>query len=77
MQYIQATFRRGDARSYTYANPGEPLAIGDAIKVPDKSGEGWKIVYVSEVGIEKPTKYECKSVIGKADPKPEQSDLLD
>lgn len=69
MQYIACTFRKGDSRSYTYANPGEPVSVGDEVKAPDKAGEGWKRVYVSAVGVDKPTKFEAKAILGLAPPK--------
>lgn len=68
MQYIACTFRKGDSRSYTYHNDGPPVAVGDEVKVPDK-GDGWKRVYVSAVGVPKPTKFETKAILGIAPPK--------
>jgi len=69
MQYIACTFRKGDRRSYTYANPGDPVSVGDEVKAPDKTGEGWTRVYVSAVGVPKPTKFEAKAILGIAPPK--------
>lgn len=48
-QFVKCVFRPGDSRSYTYLNEGDPVASGDWVKVPDKSGEGWKKVQVVEV----------------------------
>ena len=67
MQYVQCKFREEDSRSYTYENEGEPLAVGDMAKVPDRSGDGWKRVYVSGVTDEAPP-FPCKPVLGKYEP---------
>lgn len=72
MQYVQCKFRREDTRSYTYTYDGaEPLAIDDEVKVPDKSGDGWKRVYVTSFSDEKPS-FPCKAIIGKAEPEGEK-----
>lgn len=62
-QYVACTFREGDARSYTYTNTGEPVAVGDVVRVPDKSGDGWKKVFVVNVTNEAPP-YDCKPILG-------------
>lgn len=38
-QYVACKFRSEDARSYTYHNDGEPVAVGDLVKVADRSGD--------------------------------------
>lgn len=48
-QFVACKFRPGDRRSYTYHWDGEPLAPGDEVKVPDKSGDGWSRVIVDSV----------------------------
>lgn len=70
MKYVQCKFRREDKRSYTYAYDGaEELAIDDEVKVPDKSGDGWKRVFVSAISDEAPS-FACKPILGKAEPVP-------
>lgn len=69
MQYIACTYRQGDSRSYTFHNDGPPVKVGDEVKVEDRSGDGWKRVYVSAVGVPKPTKFETKGILGLAPPK--------
>ncbi len=49
-QFVACTFRLGDSRSYTYHNDGEPVAIGDEVKVTDRDGVGWKRVHVVAIG---------------------------
>lgn len=68
MQFIKCRFREGDARLYTYQNPGEPVAVGDFVKVPDKSGDGWKRVEVAEIDVPEPTQFACKDILGKIEP---------
>lgn len=82
-QFVVCTFRKGDTRSYTYHNDGDPVAAGDEVKVEDpRSTEGgWKRVYVVSVGGKKPP-FPTKPILGlappKADPVPEiQEDLID
>ena len=69
-QYVACTFKAGDARSYTYHNDGAPLAVGDVAKVEDHRGGGWKRVYVVAIDVEKPTKFDTKPILGKAEPEP-------
>lgn len=78
MQYVVVKFRPGDRRSYTYSNPGEPVKVGDRVKVPGKTpDEGWAALDVIEVHNIKPP-FACKDILGLAPPKePPQGDLLD
>lgn len=70
MQYVQCKFRREDTRSYTYAYDGAvELAIDDEVKVPDRSGDGWKRVYVTAITDEAPS-FPCKPILGKVEPEP-------
>jgi len=69
-QYVECKFRPSDRRAYTYRNDGDPVAAGDYVKVPDKSGEGWKRVQVVTIEVPEPN-YSCKPVLGLAD-EPEQ-----
>jgi hypothetical protein len=47
--YVACKFRPEDSRSYTYTWDGDPLAIGDVVKVEDRSGDGWKRVTVASI----------------------------
>lgn len=69
MQYIACQFRKGEGQSYTYSNPGDPVKVGDEVKVESKGADGWKRVYVSAVGVPKPTQFEAKPILGIAPPK--------
>lgn len=66
MQYVACKFRSGDARSYTYHNDGEPVSVGDTVKVEDRDGDGWKRVEVVSVSSQKP-KFETKPILGKVE----------
>lgn len=35
-QFVACVFREDDARSYTFHNDGEPVAIGDRVRVPGR-----------------------------------------
>lgn len=64
-QYIACKFRPEDSRSYTYEWDGEPLNIGDIVKVADRSGDGWKRVHVWSISDEAPP-FDCKPILGLA-----------
>lgn len=71
MLYVACKFRSEDARSYTYTYDGEePLAVGDMVKVPDRSGDGWKAVIVASISDQAPP-FACKPILGKLEPEPE------
>lgn len=41
-QFVKVKFRPRDAKSYTYHwDELSPLALGDEVRVPDRSGDGW------------------------------------
>lgn len=63
MKYVACKFRSADTRSYTYEWDGEPLAVGDFVKV-DERGGGWKRVEVVSISDEKPP-FACKPILGK------------
>ncbi|NIJ18456.1 hypothetical protein FHS95_000125 [Sphingomonas naasensis] len=65
--FVACKFRPEDSRSYTYEWTGEPLAPGDMVKVPDKSGDGWKAVTVASVTDEAPP-FACKPILGRYNP---------
>lgn len=63
-QFVVAKFRESDTRAYTYHNDGEPVAAGDVVRVTDRSGEGWKKVFVVSVNNETPP-FATKPIIGR------------
>ncbi|ALC12518.1 hypothetical protein [Sphingopyxis sp. 113P3] len=64
-QFVACKFRPDDQRSYTYVWDGEPLNVGDVVKVPDRSGDGWKRVHVASISNDAPP-FECKPILGLA-----------
>lgn len=62
MQYVACKFRESDTRSYTYAWDGDPFAPGDVACVEDRSGDGWKKVFVVGVSDEAPP-FQCKPIL--------------
>lgn len=72
-QYVAVKFRKGDSRSYTYHNDGNPVRIGDEVKVPDRELDSWKRVEVVDLPAEKP-QFETKAILGLAPPRQEDSD---
>lgn len=69
-QYVVCKFRREDRRTYTYHNDGEPVAVGDAVKVEDRSGDGWKRVEVFAIADSEPP-FATKPILGKIEPEPD------
>lgn len=59
-QYIEVTFDRS-SRRYTYRNDGQPVAVGDRVRV--KTGRT-KPVAVTVAAILKPVKFETKPILG-------------
>lgn len=71
-QFIKVRFGPLDGRRYTYVNLGEPVVVGDMVKVPEARSDGWKRVEVMEIDVEEPTAFACKPILGLAtDPAPE------
>jgi hypothetical protein len=62
-QFVAVRFRPEDQRTYTYANDGPPVTVGDQVKVPDNRSDGWKRVEVVAI-VDKP-RFECKLILGK------------
>ena len=62
-QFILCKFRESDTRAYTYHNDAEPVAPGDVVRVADRSGDGWKKVFVAGVTDEVP-RFETKPILG-------------
>lgn len=76
-QYITVKFRSGDARSYTYHNDGEPVAAGDPVKLPPrKDGDGWTKGVVHAIGVEPPTNFATKAILGRVEPEVKDEQLL-
>lgn len=76
MQYVQVKFRPSDTRAYTYENPGDPVAIGNEVKVSDNRSDGWKRVTVVGITGEEPP-FACKPILGLAPAADEDSETLD
>ena len=60
-QFLACEFKPG-GRRYTYVNEGEPVAIGDLVKVATRGSI--QVITVADVAIEEPP-FECKPIIGK------------
>lgn len=76
-KYVACKFRSEDTRSYTYTWDGEPLAVGDMVKVADAKSDGWKRVEVVSISDEAPS-FACKPILGRVEPEPEAApDALD
>lgn len=69
-QFVTCKFRPTDTRTYTYVNDGDPVAPGDMVKVPDRSGDGWQRVEVVAI-IDQAPPFECKPILGKIEPETE------
>lgn len=67
MQYVACSFTKG-GRTYTYHNDGEPVKVGDEVKVEGGGPDGWKRVYVEGVSSSKPS-FNTKPILGIAPPK--------
>lgn len=71
---VACKFRSTDTRYFTYHWDGEePLQAGDIVKVPDRSGDGWKRVEVVSVTDEAPS-FPTKGIIGLYNPDVEPAD---
>jgi hypothetical protein len=65
-QFVACKFRPTDTRCFTYHWDGEEqLADGDVVRVPDRSGDGWKKVYVADANAEEPTGFPTKAILGR------------
>ncbi len=68
-QYVAVKFHLTDRSTYTYHNDGEPVNVGDEVKVPDHRTNDWKRVTVVGVrGIQR-GHYETKAILGLAPPR--------
>ena len=61
-QFISCKFRTEDTRTFSYHNDGPPVAEGNVVLVPDKSGVGSKKVFVVTVDDPEP-RYATKAII--------------
>lgn len=69
-QFIACKFRESDTRSYTYHFDGaETFQPGDQVKVEDRSGDGWKRVWVVSTSDRAPS-FPTKPILGRVDPEP-------
>lgn len=70
-QYLACAFKEG-SRPYTYHNDGEPLAVGDLVRVAGRSGSEQRVRVAAL--IDEPPSFETKPIIGLAEPElePEQ-----
>lgn len=71
-QFIACKFRPEDTRTYTYHHDGEPVSIGDMVKVPDNRSDGWKRVEVVSITDEMP-KFPTKAILGLVEDRPTQA----
>ncbi|MFK4794916.1 hypothetical protein [Sphingobium sp. ZW T5_29] len=76
MQYVACKFRPDDRRSYTYHNDGEPVAVGDQVKIAGRGDDGWQRVHVVAVSDEQPS-FETKPILGKVEAEEPGFDLGD
>lgn len=76
MQYVACKFRPEDRRSYTYHNDGEPVAVGDQVKIAGRGDDGWQRVHVVAVSDEKPS-FETKPILGRVEAEEPALDLGD
>jgi hypothetical protein len=73
MQYVACKFHRVDHRTYTYHNEGDPVAIGDMVKVADSRSDGWKRVEVVAI-VDQAPPFPTKPILGKIEPEPPEED---
>lgn len=66
-QFVGVKFHSSDKRTYTYWWDGEPVACGDEVKVPDRTGDGWRRVTVHEISMIRPP-FATKPILGRYDP---------
>lgn len=70
-QYVAVSFRPGDAKTYTYHNDGARVVCGDVVKVPSRFGDaGWRRATVVKTGVERPTAFATKGILGLVDQPP-------
>ena len=72
-QFVACVFREGDQRSYTYHNDGEPVAVGDRVRVTDRRGGEQTVTVAALVDQEPP--FPTKPILGPASPTTEAGEL--
>lgn len=75
-QYAACKFRSSDTRTFTYHNDGEPVAPGDAVKLPNRHGDGWTRGEVVSVTDQLPP-FSTKGILGKIEPEPTAANAND
>lgn len=65
LQYVAVQFSPWDRLTYTYHNDGEPVCVGDHVRV-DARGEEKTVIVVSISGAA--PEFETKPIIGKVEP---------
>lgn len=65
-QYVKVRFNEWSKKTYTYHWDGEPLVVGDQVKVPDPQWDGWKRVEVVSLA-DQPQTFATKAILGKAE----------
>lgn len=71
-QYVACQFSPGDHRTYTYHNDGDPVDVGDRVRVPCRKGER-PVTVAAIVGVE--PSFQTKAILGRVEP-PAQTGLL-
>jgi hypothetical protein len=75
-QFVACSFKPG-GRHFTYENKGDPVAVGDRVRVPAPRDDGFVIVTVEAIATKAPP-FACKEVLGLAgDAKPEPDKPID
>ena len=62
-QFISVKFRPDLPKSYVYHNEGDPLKVGDVVKVAARDGDGWQKATVVGVNLDAPS-FATKPIIG-------------
>jgi hypothetical protein len=65
-QFIAARFKPDSTRDYTYRNDGDPVAVGDFVKVEAARGEGITVIEVTAI-VDKEPPFVCKPIIEKTE----------
>lgn len=76
MIYLACKFRDTDSRTYSYHYDGdEDFEPGDKVRVPDRSGDGWKVVTVAAIHFDEP-EFPTKGILGRHVEEQDQEDLF-
>lgn len=66
-QFVICKFAALDKRTYTYHHDGEPVDVGDQVRV--QCGKGERVVTVAGLTAKRPA-FPTKPILGLAPPKP-------